>query len=343
MGEVTAIITQESAKISCNFEQVEKALQDRLSEYKGAVFTEDSKAMAKKHVASLRAQKKTFQDNLRDEKKRYMEPWERFESQAKALIAMYDEPIDFINGQVQEFEAKRVERKRELIKGIYDEMVPLSLREYIPLTGIYNQKWENATTREKDIRNEISTLAEKTQKDLAAIQRMDSEAVEKAMDVYRRSLDISEAMAYISAYENQKKEILAREQERARREEEERVRRAERERILAEQRAREEKEEALRRAEAEKQEALRRAELERQEALRRAELEREEAARRAEAEKAAAVEQAREEAAQEVIDSLIPDGDGDTALYEYRIALTPDAKEKLEMYMDSVGIEWEMA
>ena len=43
MEEVTAVITQESAKISCNFEQVENALHDRLSEYEGAVFTEDSK------------------------------------------------------------------------------------------------------------------------------------------------------------------------------------------------------------------------------------------------------------------------------------------------------------
>ena len=342
VSEVTAVIVQESAKISCNFEQVEKALQDRLSEYKGAVFTEDSKAMAKKHVASLRAQKKTFQDNLKDEKKRYMEPWERFESQAKALIAMYDEPIDLINGQVQEFEAKRIERKRELIAGIYGELVPESLRDYIPLTSIYDRKWENATTKEKDIRNEISGLTDRTQKDLATIQGMDSEAVEKAMDVYRKRLDLSEAMAYISSYENQKKEILAREQERQRREEEERARREERERMLAEQRAREEKEAALRQAEIKKQEALRRAEEEKVEALRMAELERQEEARKAEAEKAAAVEQTKAEAAQEVIDSLIPDDGDETELYEYRISLSADAKEKLEMYMDSVGIEWEM-
>lgn len=298
--------------------------------------------MAKKHVASLRAQKKTFQDNLRDEKKRYMEPWERFESQAKALIAMYDEPIDFINGQVQEFERKRIEKKRELIAGIYGELVPTSLRDYIPLTAIYDRKWENATTKEKDIRNEISGLADKTQKDLDTIQGMDSEAVEKAMDIYRKRLDLSEAMAYISSYENQKKEILAREQERVRREEEERVRREERERMLAEQRAREEKEAALHKAEEEKLAALRRAEQEREEALWQAELKRQEDARRAEAEKAAAVERAREEAAQEVIDSFIPDADAETSLYEYRIALSADAKEKLEMYMDSVGIEWEM-
>ena len=51
---------------------------------------------------------------------------------------------------------------------------------------------------------------------------------------------------------------------------------------------------------------------------------------------------AREEATREVIENLTPDTACDTNLYEYRIALSADAKEKLEMYMDSVGIEWEM-
>ncbi len=76
--------------------------------------------------------------------------------------------------------------------------------------------------------------------------------------------------------------------------------------------------------------------------LRQAEAEKEDALRQAEAEKIAAVEQAREDAAQEVIESFIPDIEGEENLYEYRISLSNDAKEKLEMYMDSVGIEWEM-
>ena len=116
MSEITAVITQETGKISCNFEQVEKAIKDTLTEYKGAVFTEDSRTYAKKHVASLRKQKKDFQDNLRSEKKRYMEPWEKFETQAKELISLYDEPINLINGQVQAFEEKRVAEKKKLIQ-----------------------------------------------------------------------------------------------------------------------------------------------------------------------------------------------------------------------------------
>ncbi len=298
MNEIQTVITQESAKISCNYEQVEAAIQNVLSEYKGAVFTEDSKTYAKKVVASLRAQKKTFQDNLREEKKKYMIPWEEFEAQAKRLIGMYDEPIDLINGQVQAFEEKRIAEKKELINRLYAETIPADLEEYIPLERIYNSKWENATMKEKDIRREMSETAEKTKRDIDTISSMGSDSTDKALSMYRANLDLTEAISYINNYERQKLEILAKEQERKRSEEEERIRREEREKLLAEQQA--------------------------------------------EMEKNAAVEQAKAEAAQEVIDSLIPEESGEAELYEYRISLSGDAKMKLEMYMDSVGIEWEL-
>lgn len=320
MGNVTAMITQESAKISCNFEQVQKAIEGKLAEYEGAVFTEDSKAAAKKEVASLRAEQKSFRDNLRDEKNEYMKPWNEFESRAKELIAMYDKPINLINGQIQAFEEKRVAEKEDLVKGIYEELVSEELSAYIPLPRIYNPKWKNATFKEKDIRKEISEIAGRTQKDVAAIRDSGSEAADAALSMYRHDLDFAGAMAYINNYERQRQEILEKERERARKEEAERIRREEREKMLAEQRAREEKEAAVRQAEREKQESL----------------------RRAEEEKATAVARAKEEAVREIVEELTPDASCETNLYEYRVSLSEDAKEKLEMYMDSVGIEWEM-
>ena len=307
--EVKTVITQESAKISCNFEQARKAISDTLAEYKGAVFTEESKIYAKKHVASLRAQKKALQDKLRDEKKKYMQPWDEFEAQVKPLIALYDEPINLINGQVQAFKENRIAKKRQLISHIYSDTVPEDLTDIIPENRIYNSRWENASVKEKEIRAEITETVEKTREDVATITSMESEATEKALSIYRTNLNIGEAISYINSYERQKREIIEREQERRRHEEEDRIRREEREKLLAEQRAREKQQAAMLQAEIEKN---------------------------------AAVEQVREEAAQEAIDSLIPDMNGEFSLYEYRISLSDDAKGKLEMYMDSVGIEWEM-
>lgn len=310
MNDIQAVITQESAKVSCNFEQVKGAIESKLSQYKEMTFTEESKASAKKEVARLRAEKKTFQDNLRTEKKKYMEPWDRFEVQAKELIAMYDKPITAISDQIQAFEEKRISEKKIQISQWYQELIPEELREYLPLNRIYNPKWENVTMTKKKVCDELYQLYESTKGAVDTIRGMGSEAVEKALEMYKKDLNLPNAIAYINNYERQKQEILIREQERARREEAERIRREEREKILAEQRAQAEKEAAF---------------------------------LQAEEEKAVAVEQAKAEAAQEVIDSLTPDvEEKEVDTYQYRIILSTDAKEKLEMYMDSVGIEWEM-
>ena len=330
MENIQAVITQQAATIECNFQEVEQAINARLAEYEGAVFTEDSRVMAKKEVASLRAEKKNLMDNLREAKRTYMAPWDAFEPRAKALISLYDKPIELIDGQVKAFEEKRIAEKRELIRQVYGELAG-DVADIIPLKKIYSPKWENAGTREKAIREEIGNAAVNARQALETIHGMHSEAEEEALQVYRDTLNLSDAVAHINSYERQKQEILAREAERRHREELERIRREERERVEAERRAREEKEAAMRRAEEEKAAALRKAEEEKAAALRQAEME-----------KAAAVEQAREEAAQEVVDSLSPELDGDTVTYEYRMTLTEDAKVKLEMYLDSVGIDYEV-
>lgn len=247
MNNTVAVITQESAKISCNFDQVEQAIKGTLAEFEGVVFTEDSKTYAKKQVASLRKQKKEFQENLRDAKNEYMAPWNEFETQAKNLIALYDKPINSINGQVQAFEEKRVREKKAEIEAAYNELVPDDLQDYIPLECIYGAKWDNATTNMKTVRKEISEAVTKTQSEISVISSMGSDKVQEALDLYMANRNLAAAVKYISDYEARKKEILAqqerREAERAealRREEIEKIRREERARIAEEERIRKE-------------------------------------------------------------------------------------------------------
>ena len=306
MTEVRAVITQQEGTVSCNFEEVEAYIKDLLKEYDGAIFTEESKGYAKKELAKLRAEKKELNDNLRDAKKKYMAPWDTFEPNVKELINLFDEPITLIDGQVKAFEEDRIAQKKALIEAIYTELVG-DLADIIPLERIYNPKWENATTKEKAIREEVLAQATAARIALDTIRGMRSDAESKALDVYKQTLSLPEAISCINAYEAQKAEILRKEQERQREEELERIRREERE--------------AQRRA---AEEAL------------------EEQRRQLEAEKQAAVEHARETGAQEVIESLTPDTEEDTQLYEYRVALSKKGKEAFEMYLDSVGIDWEM-
>ncbi len=319
MEEVRAVIVQQEGTVSCNFEEVEGYIKERLKEYDGAIFTEESKGYAKKELAKLRAEKKERNDNLRDAKKKYMAPWDAFEPKAKELINLFDEPITLIDGQVKAFEEDRIAQKKALIEAIYTELVG-DLADIIPLERIYNPKWENATMKEKAIREEVLAQATAARIALDTIHGMHSDAETKALDVFKQTLSLPEAISCINAYEAQKAEILRKEQERKREEELERIRREEREKLEAERKVLEERE-AQRRAAEEALEAQR---------------------RQLEAEKQAAVEQARETGAQEVIENLTPDTEEDTQLYEYRVALSKKGKEAFEMYLDSVGIDWEM-
>ena len=316
-------VQQQAGKITCDFESGKTYLNERLEEYRNVVFTEDSKKEAKATVASLRKEKKAFTDRVKEVRDEYMKPLEEFAAKAKELADMYDQPINFINGQVSAFEQRRIEEKKEQIKDLYLECLG-DMQAELPLNKIYNSKWENATTNPTQIRREMMERKETVKQGLDAIRQMHSDSEEKAVAMFLESYDLIKSILYINQYEQQK-EILAREQERIRREEEERIRREEEERIRREERAKLE-------AEQREREALARAERDKQEAL-----------AAAEAEKLAAVEQAKEEAAQEVIDSMIPqDLEGSSNLYEYRMALTAEAKEKLEMYLTSVGIDWEL-
>jgi hypothetical protein len=319
MEEVRAVIVQQEGTVSCNFEEVKGYIRERLKEYDGAVFTEESKGYAKKELAKLRAEKKELNDNLREAKKKYMAPWDAFEPKVKELINLFDEPITLIDGQVKAFEEDRVAQKKAMIEAIYTELVG-DLSDIIPLARIYNPKWENTTTKEKAIREEVLAQATAARIALDTIRGMRSDAESKALDVYKQTLSLPEAISCINAYEAQKAEILRKEQEQQREAELERIRREEREKLEAERKALEEREAQRRAAE----EAL------------------EEQRRQLEAEKQAAVEQARETGAQEVIESLTPDTEEDTQLYEYRVALSKKGKEAFEMYLDSVGIDWEM-
>ena len=311
MGNNNVVITQQGTVINCDFESAKAYLRGRLDQYRGVLFTEDMKKDAKQTVADLRKEKKELIDRVKDVKKEYMRPFDEFNAQATELIEMYDEPINFINDQVADYERKRIEEKKVFIQELYDEFIGHDelMKEYLPLEKIYNPKWENATTTRKAICTELDDYLNKTKEAITSIKGMNSDVEEIALNMYKETFDLTKCILYINNHEKQKAEILAREQERIRREEEERIRREEREKMEAERKAQEEKEALLRQAEVEKQ---------------------------------MAVEEARQEAAQEVIDTLIPNVEGEANLYEYRMSLTDDAKNKLEMYLDSVGIEWEM-
>ena len=208
-------ISRNNGTIDFNFEDLKEALTAELELYKNLVFTEDTKADAKKTVAELRKLKKQISDKRIEVKKLYMQPYTDFEAKVKELDKLINEPIAYISEQIDVFEQKRIEEKRELINKIYLELV--SEREdiagYAELNRVYDSKWENASTSKKTIQEAIISYLDSVDNDIAAIKSMESEYETKALMRYKETGVLSDALLTIRQWEKQKEEILKAEEE----------------------------------------------------------------------------------------------------------------------------------
>lgn len=203
-------ISRSNGTIDFNFEDIKEALAAELELYKNLVFTEETKTDAKKTVAELRKLKKQINDKRIEVKKLYMQPYTDFEAKVKELDKLINEPITFISEQIDAFEQKRIEEKRELINEIYLELV--SGREdiagYAELSRVYDCKWENASTSKKNIQEAITSYLDSVANDIAAIKSMESEYEVKAFTRYKETGVLSDALLTIRQWEKQKEEIL---------------------------------------------------------------------------------------------------------------------------------------
>ena len=228
MQEINLLVEQKNGSIETNFEEIKAALAAGLEEYKGMVFTAESQPKAKKTVASLRKLKNAVNDRRIEIKKKFMEPYTNFEAQVKELDKLIDEPIDFISGQIEEFERRRVEAKKAMICEIYTGIMAEhgTVMEYLPLDRIYDSRWENSTTAQKAITEAITAHVEHVEKDLDTIRAMESEFEDKGLAKYKATLELSDAITAMNQYQKQKEEILRRQAEEEQRKAEEEARRA---------------------------------------------------------------------------------------------------------------------
>ena len=228
MEEIRVNVEQKNGVIGFNFEEIKEKLNSELEIYKNMIFTEDSKTEAKKTIASLRKLKKSVNDKKLEVKKSFMIPYTNFEDQVKELDKLIDEPIIFINNQVEEFERRRVEEKKSLISEIYTEIMAEhgEASGYLPLQRIYDSKWENATTTKKAITEAIAERVDHVEKDLGIIRSMESEFEDKGIEKYKVALELSDAIEIMNQYQKQKEDILHRQEEEAKREAEEEARKA---------------------------------------------------------------------------------------------------------------------
>ena len=210
MGNLVPVeVKKNIGTIEDNLDVVEASIRQKLAEYAQVVITQDCVQDGKELLADIRKEKKSLDDERKAIKKAWMKPYEAFEARAKKIIDLYDEPVKLINLQLETYEEDRKAAKRNDIKKIYEFVVKenAELADWLPLEKIYDTKWENATCKDKTIREAMEMAFSQIKISISTIQSMQSAWEEDALNVLKDTGSLPLAIEKINSLTKQAERI----------------------------------------------------------------------------------------------------------------------------------------
>lgn len=178
-------------KISFNYEQLKGELTEKVAFYETVIYDEAQIKNAKADKASLNKLKKAMNDERIRQEREYLKPFEEFKTQVNELIKIIDKPIQVIDTQVKNYEEKQKAIKKETIIGIYES---IGFPAWVDFGKIFDEKWLNATVKEKAIQEALTIKYEQILADLTTLESLPEFGFE-ATEEYKRTLDINRAIA----------------------------------------------------------------------------------------------------------------------------------------------------
>lgn len=196
-------------EIKWNNEELKTAIADKMEEYKGLVFTEETISEGKKDRANLNKLRGAIDDERKRVKKLCMEPCNRFEKEVKEVLALVDEQINAIDVQIKEVEQIKREEKRKAVQELFES---IGFQKFVTLEMIWDEKWLNASVALSKVENQMKETMYRIGEEVGTISRLPEFSFE-AMEVYKKTLDLTQAIKKgqeLADIQKRKEEALAR-------------------------------------------------------------------------------------------------------------------------------------
>lgn len=177
-------------EIRWNNEELKAEISEKMQEYKSLVFTAETIQDAKKDRAKLNELRNAFEDERKKVKNRCMKPYEKFERQVEELTALIDEPIQLIDSQIKEVEENRKAQKRKEIEELFSG---IGFQTFVTLEKIWDGKWLNVSVPMSRIEEQMKTRMYQIGNDVMTIKNLPEFSFE-ALEVYKKSLDLTMAI-----------------------------------------------------------------------------------------------------------------------------------------------------
>lgn len=196
-------------EIKWNNEELKAAIAEKMKEYKGLVFTEETISEGKKDRANLNKLRGAIDDERKRVKKLCMEPCNRFEKEVKEVLALVDEQISAIDVQIKEVEQIRKKEKRKAVQELFES---IGFQKFVTLEMIWDEKWLNASVALSKVENQMKETMYRIGEEVGTISRLPEFSFE-AMEVYKKTLDLTQAIKKgqeLADIQKRKEEALAR-------------------------------------------------------------------------------------------------------------------------------------
>lgn len=178
-------------EIEWNNEELKAKIAEKVKDYEGLVYVGEVQIKeAKADRANLNKLRNAIEDERKRIKKLCLEPYTRFESQVKEVVALLDRPIAMIGEQIDAAEeAKKAAKKAE----IEELFKTIGFQDFVTLEAIWDPKWLNATVTMTKIEEAMRTRMYQIGTDVLTISELQDYKFE-AMEVYKETLDIGAAI-----------------------------------------------------------------------------------------------------------------------------------------------------
>ena len=188
--------------LTTNAKQIKALVESALPQYDIANYNESNIDVAKKDKAMLNNAAKVLNAKRIELEKEFLKPFSELKDTIADTVKLIGECSGKIDTVVKQSEQKEKDAKRATIQNYWDSKD----FKLVTLEKVFDEKWLNKGSKEKDIFKEIDTKISKINDDLVTLEAIGQD-VELLKSIYLGDLDLNKTIQYANTLKTNREKV----------------------------------------------------------------------------------------------------------------------------------------
>ncbi len=180
-------------EIEWNNEELKQEVAQKAAEYSSTAYTDAQATEMKKDRAMLNKLVTAFEDQRKQIKKFYLEPYNKFEAQVKEVLEPARGAIRLIDRNLDEIEQKYREEKREKMLALYNQYAG-DLRDLVPFERTLREEVYKRSYTDKKLEQHYIDFFGRIRCELESLDELPERFRGKATLEYMKNFNLAEAL-----------------------------------------------------------------------------------------------------------------------------------------------------